>query len=274
MRSLDLASRRRAHEGIARARRTTLVVPCYNEWKRLDLMAFRSMLEARPELGLVFVDDGSCDGTRERLGPLVADYPGRVELLARPSNQGKAEAVRAGLRHALAAKGHGSLLVGYFDADLATPPSEIFRLLDLLRSRDDIDVLMASRMALLGHTVERHTTRHYTGRVFATAASLILRLPVHDTQCGAKLFRPSPALHHALAEPFLSRWAFDVELLGRMLTAPARTGPLEATRIREEPLLVWHAVEGSKVDTKAVLVSACDTLRIAADLRMRRWRRA
>ena len=52
-------------------------------------------------------------------------------------------------------------------------------------------------------------------------ASLILHARVYDTQCGAKLFRRSAALEAALADPFLSRWSFDVELLGRMLIGDA-----------------------------------------------------
>ena len=53
----------------------------------------------------------------------------------------------------------------------------------------------------------------------ATLAALILRQPFYDTQCGAKLFRNTPALAGALSEPFRSPWAFDLELLGRLREA-------------------------------------------------------
>ena len=95
-------------------------------------------------------------------------------------------------------------------------------------------------MALLGHRIERSWARHYLGRLFATASSQVLGLPVYDTQCGAKVFRDGPALRAALATPFTSRWAFDVELLGRLGTGADR-------RFLEVPLERWHDVGGSKL---------------------------
>ena len=70
---------------------------------------------------------------------------------------------------------------------------------------------------MMGTDIRRSAVRHYTGRLFATAGSLVLGVPVYDTQCGAKAFRVTDALRAALAEPFVSRWAFDVEVLGRLL---------------------------------------------------------
>src|SRR5690606_14715992 len=118
-------------------------------------------------------------------------------------------AVRHGLRQLVP----DCAVVGYLDADLATPVDEFRRLKDLLTARPDCQAVLASRVALLGHSVHRHATRHYLGRLYATGASLALGVPVYDTQCGAKLFRTNPALRAALTVPFPDRWSFDVELL-------------------------------------------------------------
>ncbi len=154
---------------------------------------------------------------------LCAARPGRVEALSLPSNRGKGEAVRQGLLRALAGP---AAVVGYLDADLAIPPSEVQRLCTLFQGQDRFDVLLAARVKLMGRTIDRRAGRHYFGRVFATAASLVLRMPCIDTQCGAKLLRRLPALTHALAAPFRGRWTFDVELLARLVTGAPGIAPV------------------------------------------------
>jgi glycosyltransferase involved in cell wall biosynthesis len=244
----------------------TLVVPCYNEGKRLDDEAFLSLVDADGALRLLFVDDGSKDDTAARLQALAARAPGRIAVLGLDRNRGKAEAVRRGLAQAL---DEGPAFVGYLDADLATPVAEVRRLLGLLRG-GKAAVLLASRVSLLGRDIQRRPARHYLGRIFASAASVVLRLSVYDTQCGAKLFRATPALRAALAEPFLSRWIFDVELLGRLLTGTAEARPLDAGEVVEEPLLSWRDVPGSKLRPGHAAIAARDMARIALDLARRR----
>ena len=67
-----------------------LVVPCFNEAARLDPAPFLGMLQARAGLSLLFVDDGSTDGTRAALDALSAQDPFRISVLDLPSNGGVA----------------------------------------------------------------------------------------------------------------------------------------------------------------------------------------
>jgi glycosyltransferase involved in cell wall biosynthesis len=243
----------------------TLVVPCYNEGARLDDEAFLSLVGDDEALRLLFVDDGSKDDTARRLATLAARSP-RISTFSLDRNRGKAEAVRLGLERAL---GGQPDFVGYLDADLATPVSEVRRLVGLLRA-GNASVLLASRVSLLGRDIQRQPARHYLGRIFASVASLVLQLKVYDTQCGAKFFRATPALAAALAHPFLSRWIFDVELLGRLLTGGAGVPPLRVDEVVEEPLLSWRDVPGSKLRPRHAAIAAKDMARIAVDLRRRR----
>jgi dolichyl-phosphate beta-glucosyltransferase len=225
--------------------RCALVVPCFNEAERLDLPAFTAALEARPGLRFLFVDDGSRDATLEILRGFERRDPGRVAVLPLPENRGKAEAVRAGMARALA---DGDELVGFWDADMATPLDALDPFLTVLRDRPEVSVVFGARVQLLGRTIARSPLRHYLGRVFATAASLALSLPVYDTQCGAKLFRNGPETKALFAEPFLSRWIFDVEILARLVRARRLEGgrPV-AESVYELPLDSWCDVRGSKV---------------------------
>lgn len=246
---------------------TTLVVPCFNEAERLDRDAFRALIDDA-HVSLLFVDDGSTDATREVLAAIAARTP-RASVIAMPRNVGKAEAVRAGLREAIA---RGADIVGFVDADLATPPEEIRRLVGIVRGADDVDVLLAARVALMGKQIERRAWRHYLGRVFATAASMVIDQPIYDTQCGAKLFRVTPLLVAVLAEPFRSPWIFDVELLGRLLVGVPGAPGLDPSRLREEPLERWVDVAGSKVRARAFLRAPLELARIAGALAARRAR--
>ena len=246
--------------------RLTVVVPCYNEAERLAAAPLLAFVDSHPDASFLLVNDGSRDATGEVLDRLAAERPGRMVALQLTPNRGKAEAVREGLRAALAA---GAEIVGFLDADLSTPPAELDDLLAAL-ARPGVQVAIGARIGMLGYDIERSAARHYLGRVFATAASLILRARVYDTQCGAKLFRAGPALSDALAVSFLSRWAFDVEFLGRLLIGTPAVPPLPLSAIVEVPLAVWHDVGGSKLGVGGMAATARDLLRVSNDLAARR----
>ncbi len=230
-----------------------IVVPCYNEELRLPAEQFQRFL-SESGVSFVFVDDGSRDKTLERLESLRNGHEDRVFVLASPQNRGKAEAVRVGLNFAL---DRNAQYAGYWDADLATPLDAIQEFMAVLDARPDLEMVFGARVKLLGRKVRRKTSRHYLGRVFATAVSLILRMPIYDTQCGAKLFRVGLLTRELVAEPFGSRWVFDVELLARYIR---RLGSAEtaALRIYEYPLQAWEDVGGSKVKARDFLLAVRD----------------
>ncbi len=225
----------------------TWVVPCYNEAKRLDPAAIATLV-SDGSTQVLLVDDGSKDETLKLLEQIAADHPGRVEVLALSPNAGKAEAVRRGLLQAA----ETSDVVGYADADFSTPPSELHRLNEAQRTRKAA-VVIGSRVGLAGTRIQRKPARHYLGRLFGTAASILLGTIIYDTQCGAKLFTVSPLLKASLVEEFGSRWIFDVELLGRLLIGAAGLPGIRADALVEIPLHEWRDVGGSKLGLKAMV---------------------
>ena len=225
----------------------TVVVPCYNEAARFRAEAFAQFLSApgNRQVRFLFVNDGSRDNTLAVLEAFRAQFPERVSVLDQQPNRGKAEAVRNGMLQVIAS-GQAEV-TGFWDADLATPLAQITDFLTLMTARPEVNMVFGSRVRLLGHEIHRQPLRHYLGRCFATVVSVVLRMPIYDSQCGAKLFRVTPEFAKVLAEPFHSRWIFDVEILARFLQMHRGESDAIARQIYEYPLPEWTDVAGSKV---------------------------
>ena len=240
-------------------RKTALVVPCYNEAERLAPEKFLDKLPLNPNLVFIFVDDGSVDGTEGIITGMVSSRPENFRLVSLKQNRGKGEAVRLGM---LTAVRENFGFTGFWDADLATPLSEIGAFQRLMEN-EMTDVVIGSRIKLMGRDIQRKATRHYLGRIFATSASLALNLPVYDTQCGAKLFRNTQAFRQSIAEPFIVGWIFDVELLARLELAERELNrrSLRQTMI-ESPLMKWKDAQGSKIKPRHYIRAVWDMAKL------------
>lgn len=230
-------------------KKTCLVVPCYNEEKRLDLTEILNFFSDK-DIDVCFVNDGSLDNTLT----LITEFSKEnnfSSVLNMNKNSGKAEAVRYGVNHCIEKK---YKYVGYWDADMATPLSEIPSFLNSLES-GKIAVL-GSRILRLGSDIDRKWYRHYLGRLFATTASTLLNLPVYDTQCGAKFFEIEKC-KEAFQNPFLSQWLFDVEVLFRL----KKIG-LSLTDYYEVPLSRWRDEHGSKLKITDFLIAPFQLLKM------------
>ncbi len=208
----------------------SVVIPAFNEGERLPptLEKVRAYLNAggwRSEL--IVSDDGSTDGSPERLPPRFPN----VTFLRAPRNQGKGAAVRRGVLRA-----QGDLIL-FSDADLSTPIEE----LEALRRAivvDGCDIAIASRgLAESRLDVRQPWWRELAGRTFNRLVRPLSGLPFRDTQCGFKLFRREAA-HRLFSLARCDGWAFDVEVL--MLAAQL------GYSVAEVPVR-WINAEGSKV---------------------------
>jgi dolichyl-phosphate beta-glucosyltransferase len=217
---------------VAGVPRWSVVIPAYNEAGRLPtyLKEIQAYFEGRDEpYEVIVVDDGSRDGTADRVREVAAGRPG-VTVHALDWNRGKGHAVRAGMARAV---GELRLMA---DADGATPIAEVARLEAAVAAGADIAV--GSRV-LEDPAVVRQVRAHreLAGHVFNFLLRRLGVAPVLDTQCGFKLFRGAvaPALFpHVATDGF----GFDVELL--ML---ARRRGFRVTEVAVN----WADQPGSKV---------------------------
>jgi len=226
-------------------RKTALVIPCFNEAGRLKGDTFVEALAKNRSLDLIFINDGSSDGTGRKLADICAKHPLRSNVIELETNSGKAEAVRKGVLKAIEEEFD---YIGYLDADLAAPFSEVEKMEAELKEKN-ADLIFGSRVKLLGKNITRKRSRHVIGRALATFASLALNLPVYDTQCGAKLFKNTGVIREAFGEPFLTGWLFDIEFIARFIIAKKASGKTGDNHwsIIEKPLDEWVDVEGSKI---------------------------
>jgi len=244
----------------------TIVVPCYNEEQRFPFDQFVRFFSAHPEIRFVLVNDGSRDNTLRLLRRAAAGREHQVEVQDQQVNCGKAEAVRVGMLQAM--KRPDCQFAGFWDADLATPLDAIGELAAVLAANPGLAMVFGSRVKLLGRQVDRKAIRHYLGRAFATVVSIVLRLAVYDTQCGAKLFRVSPETKDLFSAEFTSRWVFDVEIIARFIQKRGHDIAAVEQAIYEFPLMQWQDVAGSRLRPKDFFRAFFDVLQIK-----RRYRR-
>jgi glycosyltransferase involved in cell wall biosynthesis len=231
----------------------TVIIPCYNEAARLQLNDFRSFLSSEP-IHFIFVNDGSTDDTLSLIEKLKSEYPLQVQILNVTNNSGKAAAVRIGMLNASLQV--DTDIIGFMDADLSTPLEEIIHFEDTFRKRK-VEMVFGSRISRIGSKIQRFNYRHYFGRIVATAISIYLKIPIYDSQCGAKFFKTQLA-KEVFLEPFISPWLFDVEIFKRIQI----TGRNIDSSCWELPLDEWIEKGGSKLKVTDLLKLPFEFFRI------------
>lgn len=162
----------------ARLAFVSVVIPVYNERESVrplaeELLGVLRGLDRRTEI--LFVDDGSTDGTSEILADLVAEEP-EVAVVRLRRNFGKAEALMAGFREA-----RGDAVVT-IDGDLQDDPAEIPRLLEELEAGAD---LVSGWKRARKDTWSKRTA----SKVFNGVTSRMSGVGLHDLNCGFKAYR-------------------------------------------------------------------------------------
>jgi glycosyltransferase involved in cell wall biosynthesis len=195
-----------------------LLIPAYNEERRIEPVLrdyaryFKEHYDGKFQL--VVVLNGCTDDTLGVVQRVGADYPA-VTALEFPEAIGKGGALIEGLKLAPRAD-----LIGYVDADGATPPHAFH---ELVKHIGGVDCVIGSRWlpgAVLH--VEQSGQRRFASRGFHLIVQLLFRMNLRDTQCGAKVMRREAVekIHSSLR---IADMAFDINLLYSLNRAGYRT---------------------------------------------------
>ncbi len=210
-----------------------LLIPAYNEQERIGTTlrryaaAFRAGYPGRFEI--VVVVNGCRDHTLAVVQEVEAEFPS-IRHLVIPERVGKGGALIEGLKLAGEAD-----IIGYADADGATAPESLLRLVEVCR---EYDCAVGSRR-VEGAVIRlsQPTHRIFASKVFHAIVEMLFGMGIKDTQCGAKFLRREAA-QKVQSALHIADMAFDVNLLYALKRA--------GCTLREAPV-DWTDHLGSKV---------------------------
>jgi glycosyltransferase involved in cell wall biosynthesis len=190
----------------------SLIIPAHNEEKRIGktLKAYSDYFEKLEKnkslkYEILIVINNTKDKTEEIVKSAKSKNKRISYLNLKPG--GKGYAVIEGFKDALS---RDFDLIGFVDADLATPPEEYFKLVQNIKNQDGI---IADRYLKDSKVFPPNTFRRVVvSRIFNFLARSLFLFPFRDTQCGAKLFTKK-SLEKIIPSLSMSQWAFDIELL-------------------------------------------------------------
>ncbi|KAH9507878.1 dolichyl-phosphate beta-glucosyltransferase [Bulinus truncatus] len=236
----------------------TVVIPAYNEEKRLPVMLEEAMdyLEKRQANDSTFtyevivVDDGSSDRTSE-VGLRHSEKYGadKVRVLTLHHNRGKGGAVRLGVlssrgKHILFVDADGASKFSDFDKlelsmeKLKLVARETAKEKKMVKHQRSMAIVCGSRAHLEKDSIAtRSLFRTFLMLGFHFIVWLLCVRSVHDTQCGFKLFTREAAIF-LFSNMHVERWAFDVDLLYL-----AQHFGIAVSEVAIE----WHEIEGTKM---------------------------
>ena len=232
----------------------SFLIPLFNEEKRIykSISALKNA-DIPQNLRLekiIFVNDGSTDSTLELLlknKDWLEEATGAViEIISYPKNRGKGYAIKTGMAYSY------SDYTLFFDADMATPLSELSKFEPFMT--ESKDVIVGTRKNGKS-TVIRHQPklRETLGRVYTLLSQVILNTWVTDFTCGFKAFSRRARID-IFSRAKINGWGYDSEVLylGRKMG-------YELT----EKAVMWSDDRNTRVKlTTAIFGSFAELLRI------------
>ena len=214
----------------------SIIIPAHNEEKRIGrtLNEYCKFLRNRKQDFEILVVLNAC---RDNTLSVVKKYKKKFKEISflNFKQGGKGFAIIEGFKDALK---RNNDLIGFADADMATPPMSFYELIENINNYDGI---IASRY-VKGSIVKpkQPFIRILASRVFNILVRSLFLFNYRDTQCGGKLFKRR-VIEDVIDKFSISQWAFDIDLLYNVNKS--------RFRIKEFPIF-WRDVGGSKINLK------------------------
>ena len=225
--------------------KTVVVIPTYDERDNVRPMA-EAVLSQDPSLELLFVDDGSPDGTGDVIESLRASEP-RLHCLHREKKEGLGRAYVAGFARALEL---GADRVVQMDCDFSHDPKDLPRLL-----ATDADLVIGSRYVPGGGTPGWPFKRRFISRAGGVFIRVVTGMPIRDPTGGFKCWKATTLRRIDFATVASAGYSFQLEMNHRTWKA--------GCSIREIPIQFVDRARGySKITTGIAVESVKIALRL------------
>ena len=186
-------------------------MPAYNEEKRIGstLEAYATLFDnlvkqKKLDYQILVVINGTTDKTREVVSKISKKY-NKIKWIE-SVRRGKGFAIMEGFKKSLE---ENFELIGFVDADMATPPEAYYA---LVKNINNYDGIIGSRWVNGAKVSKRTFLRAILSKGFNTIVRILFLIKQRDTQCGAKIFK-NKVIKKIINELYSTEWAFDVNLL-------------------------------------------------------------
>lgn len=220
-----------------------VIIPTYNEAHNIERLVAR-VINLALAVDILFIDDGSPDGTAGLIKEQQKRYPDRIYLIKRDGKQGLGTAYVQGFKYALK---HGYTFICEMDADLSHNPDDLPRLIKKVQS-GTADVAIGSRycngISIINWPLSR-LILSYTANVYAR---FVTGLPIYDTTAGFKCIHRKVIETISLEKIRSNGYAFQIEIHFRAWKA--------GFKLSEVSIIFREREEGESKMSKAIVREA------------------